>query len=153
MIRVVVADDDVAFRDVLVDILLDDGRFDLVGTADDAESAVAVAGEVRPDLVVLDVRMPGGGPTAADGIRRVTAGATRTVALSAQAGSGHVLSMLRSGASGYLAKGNVGVDLPDLLVRVARGEVVVAAPGADRFMAHLWSPATGDAPDSSPDGP
>lgn len=139
MIRVVVADDDVAFRDVLVDILVDDGRFDLVGTAQDAQSAVALCAQARPDLAVLDVRMPGGGPAAADGIRRATSGATRTVALSAQAGSGHVLSMLRSGASGYLAKGNVGVDLPDLLARVARGEVVIAAVAADRFMSQLWS--------------
>ena len=149
MIRVVVADDDVAFRDVLVEILLDDGRFELVGTAHDADTAIAMCRDVGPDLAVLDVRMPGGGPAAADGIRVASGGTTRTVALSAQAGSAHVLSMLRSGASAYLAKGNVGVDLPDLLTRVARGEVVVAAPGADRFLAHLWG-ADGSA---SPLGP
>lgn len=139
MIRVVVADDDVAFREVLVDILRDDGRFELVGAAQDADSAIALCRDTRPDLAILDVRMPGGGPAAAEGIRDVSVGSVRTVALSAQSGSAHVLSMLRSGASGYLAKGNVGADLPDLLARVARGEVVVAAPGADRFLADLWS--------------
>lgn len=138
MIRVVVADDDETFRSVLVDILRADGRFEVVAVCADADSAVALAAELRPDLVVLDVRMPGGGPAAAHGIRASTDVRARVVALSAQAGSSQVLAMLRSGATGFLAKGNVGADLSDLLARVARGEVVVAAPGADRFLAPLW---------------
>lgn len=138
MIQVVVADDDETFRSVLVDILRADGRFEVVAVCADADSAVALAAELRPDLVVLDVRMPGGGPSAAHGIRALTDVRARIVALSAQAGSSQVLAMLRSGATGFLAKGNVGADLSDLLARVARGEVVVAAPGADRFLAPLW---------------
>lgn len=139
MIRVVVADDDEVFREVLVDTLEADGRFEVVGIAVDAASAVETCREATPDLVLLDVRMPGGGPAAAAGVRALdSARTTRSVALSAQAGAGQVLGMLRSGASGFLGKGNVGADLPDLLVRVARGEVVVATPGADRFLGPLW---------------
>lgn len=141
MIRVVVADDDETFRSVLVDTLRADGRFEVVAECADGASAVARAGELHPDLVVLDVRMPGGGPAAAQGIRDAVDVRSRVVALSAQAGSSQVLAMLRSGATGYLAKGNMGADLTDLLARAARGEVVVAAPGADRFLAPLWGRA------------
>ncbi|MFP5252353.1 MAG: response regulator transcription factor [Actinomycetes bacterium] len=138
-IRVLVADD---HRDVLaaiVSALEDDGRFDVVATATNADDAVALAHEMRVDLALLDVNMPGNGVIAA----RTMAGLPRppvVVAISAQSGGAVVEELLRAGAVGYVTKGRVGDGLPDLLVRCADGEVVLATPsGAGALRAVLGS--------------
>ncbi len=64
------------------------------------------------------------------------------VALTAQTGVTQVLAMLRAGALGYLVKGRVGHDLPDLLARCARGDVVLAVPGAAEAMRRLSGSAS-----------
>ena len=138
MTRVVLADDDHVFREILVEVLDADDRFEVVGVAGDAVEVIALVEETDPDLVLLDVRMPGGGPVAAQAITAAGNGRPKVVALSAQAGSSHVLAMLRGGVVGYLVKGNVGADLPNLLARVARGEVILAAPGADQLLKTCW---------------
>jgi DNA-binding NarL/FixJ family response regulator len=136
--RVVLADDDHAFREILVEVLDADDRFEVVGVAGDAVEVIALVEQTDPDLVLLDVRMPGGGPVAAQAITAAGNGRPKVVALSAQAGSSHVLAMLRGGVVGYLVKGNVGADLPQLLARIARGEVILAAPGADQLLKTCW---------------
>jgi DNA-binding NarL/FixJ family response regulator len=134
VIRVAVADDDPDFRAALVDVLNADPRFAVVGAAATGDDLVKLAHQSRPDLVVLDVRMPSGGPVAARALREAATDwgtpVPVVVALSAQSAVSTVVAMLREGAQGYVAKGRVDLDLPDLLARTFRGEVVLAVPSA-----------------------
>ncbi|GEP36495.1 hypothetical protein NPS01_01580 [Nocardioides psychrotolerans] len=98
--------------------------------------AVAVTLASTPDLVLLDVRMPGGGP---DGARRLLAGPPPTpavVAVSAHTGASSVAAMVRAGVVGYLTKGRLA-GLPDLVARCAGGHVVLDASGAADAMRQL----------------
>ncbi len=94
----------------------------MVGVATDADSAATMAGTLAPDVVLLDVRMPGGGgPRAARLIRRRVQGA-RLIAFSAHHDRHTVLGMLRAGASEYLVKGVDGdADILDAMRRTDHG--------------------------------
>lgn len=136
VIRVVVADDDAAFREALVDVIGADPRFSVVAAASTGVDVADLALRSRADLVLLDVRMPSGGPEAARAVHQAATDAgvrpPAVVALSAQSAVHTVVAMLREGAVGYLVKGRIGSTLPDLLSRCAAGEVVLAVPsGAD----------------------
>jgi DNA-binding NarL/FixJ family response regulator len=131
VIQVAVADDDAAFRGALVDVLEADPRFAVAVAVSTGMGIGPVVVEAGADLVVLDVRMPEGGPVAASAIREAVSGSARRpviVALSAGSATHTVVSMLRAGAVGYLVKGRIGSALPDLLARCAAGEVVLAVP-------------------------
>jgi DNA-binding NarL/FixJ family response regulator len=146
VIRVALADDDPAFRAALIEVLEADPRFTVVGAADNGTDLVRLATQTRPDLVVLDVRMPGGGPLAARALREAAADWETPVpvvaALTAQSAVATVVAMLREGVGAYLVKGRVGSDLPDLLVRSAEGEVVLAVPTGAQALRHLLSDST-----------
>ena len=151
VIRVVVADDDAAFRGAVVDVLDADPRFAVVDVRSTGEDIATVARESRADLVLIDVRMPGGGPEAARAIRtQPGAGSAQplVVTLSAQSAAHTVASMVREGVSGYLVKGRIGSDLPDLLARCAAGEVVLAVPSGAEVLRDLTHP-TPDQPSAS----
>jgi EAL domain-containing protein (putative c-di-GMP-specific phosphodiesterase class I)/CheY-like chemotaxis protein len=102
--RVLIADDQEVIREALVDMLASDPTLEVVGTAENADGAIELAIELRPDVALLDVRMPGGGMRAAEGILRSSPG-TSIIALSAHSDRDSVFSMLQAGASGYLVKG------------------------------------------------
>jgi DNA-binding NarL/FixJ family response regulator len=141
VIRVAVADDDDGFREALVDVLNADPRFTVVAAAATGDDLVRLACDTRPDLVVLDVRMPNGGPVALKALRQASEGwgfpVPVVVALTAQSAVSTVLAMLGEGARGFLAKGRVEADLPNLLARSAAGEVVLAVPSAAEALRQL----------------
>jgi DNA-binding NarL/FixJ family response regulator len=120
-IRVILADDEPGLLSALGELLGHVEDVDLVGTAADAEEAIGVAEARRPDVALVDVRMPGGGgPHAARGIARVSP-STRVIALSAYEDRANVLSMLRAGAVGYLVKGAPPDELVAGIRKVAEG--------------------------------
>ena len=104
-IRVVLADDDRGMRAVLEELIATDPDMEVVGAAEDADGAVELALAHLPDVVVLDVRMPGGGANAA---RRVLARApgTSVVAFSAHEDDASLRQMIAAGARSYLVKGS-----------------------------------------------
>ena len=141
MIRVLLADDQRVVREGLGALLgLLDG-IELVGTAADGEEAVALAASLRPDVVLMDLRMP-----RCDGIeatrRLTTAGERpRVVVLTTYADDASVLEALRAGARGFLTKDAGAEDIRTAVEAVDRGEAaldpavqhhVVAALSADR---------------------
>lgn len=141
-IRVLVADDHPEMLSAMVHVLEDDERFQVVGTATTGPDALGSVPDVRPDVVLLDVHMPGGGAAAAEALTDLPDPPV-VVAISAQAGSGVVEEMLRAGAVGYLTKGRVGDTLPDLVARCVDGEVVLASPAAAGALRSLLrSPAS-----------
>ena len=105
-IRVLVADDEETVVDVLRALIGSDPSLRFVGAASNAEDAIELAVRERPDVVLLDVRMPGGGGLRA--AREITkrCGSTKVVALSAHEDSDTVIGMISAGASAYVPKGD-----------------------------------------------
>ena len=119
-IRVLIADDDRSIRAALADLIASDPGLELVGVAQDADSAIELATRTTPDVALVDVKMPGGGERAARGIL-AHGGGTRVVALSAHADRPSINSMLVSGALGYLVKGAPIEQILEAIHRAADG--------------------------------
>jgi len=102
-IRVLIADDEQAIRESLASVIESDPSLEIVGSAQDAQGAIDLAAWRLPDVALLDVRMPGGGPRAAAEIARLSP-TTRVLALSAVEDRESVLAMIRAGALGYVGK-------------------------------------------------
>lgn len=128
-VSVVIGDDEPVIVEALTEVLAEERDITLVGTASTGDATVALVREHRPDVVLLDVRMPGGGLAAARRLVRECPGA-RIVALSAHTDPGTVGDMLQAGAVGFLAKGALTADLAESIRRAARGEVVFATDSA-----------------------
>lgn len=114
---VLIADDDPVVLAVLGAVLDADPRFSVIRTAADAGETVAAAAADRPDLALVDVIMPGGGPAAARGIAQVSP-ATRIVALSGASDADTVRSMLDAGAHRFAVKAAPAEELLALLAAV-----------------------------------
>ena len=128
--RVLIADDDDDVRAALAAQLGED--FEVVAEARDADEAIAMAVEHRPDIAILDVQMPGGGgPSATRGIRQAAAG-TAIVALSADESERVVLDMLKAGAVAYLRKGVTADELTALLHEALRAHVKLPGDSGSR---------------------
>jgi DNA-binding NarL/FixJ family response regulator len=103
-IRVVLADDHRIMRDGLSALLARETEFDIVGLAEDGHGAVKLARELRPDVIVTDLAMPG--LNGVEAIRRIRAedANVRLLCLSMHSESQMVLAVLDAGASGYVVK-------------------------------------------------
>jgi RNA polymerase sigma factor (sigma-70 family) len=123
-LSVLVVDDHAMFRTGVRAELEKDPRIAVVGEAEDVDSAVPAVLAARPDVVLLDVHMPGGG--GAEVIRRVatTAPEVRFLALSVSDAAEDVIGVIRAGARGYVTKTISGPELIDALHRVASGDAV-----------------------------
>ena len=126
--RVVVADDDTAVRSALSDVMDADPRFTVVGGAADGVELLDLVAREDADVVLLDVRMPGGGETVARALQEGPP--VVVVAISAESSPDILASLLRAGVRCYLPKGRLGSRLPDLVARCVAGEVVLAVPTA-----------------------
>src|SRR5215207_6347276 len=118
-VRLLIADDDPVMRMLLGAIARGDPALELVAEAGDADEAIALAGEHRPDVVLLDIEMPGGGGLrAAREIRALLPGA-RILGLSAHSDDAARQQMAAAGADGYVVNGTPPGDV----ARVLRGGV------------------------------
>jgi EAL domain-containing protein (putative c-di-GMP-specific phosphodiesterase class I)/AmiR/NasT family two-component response regulator len=144
-IRVLVADDDPVLRDALEALIGSDESMELVGAAQNASEAVEMAVRHRPDVAVLDVRMPdGGGPKAAVEIRELSP-STRVLAFSAFEDRSTVIDMLRSGAVGYLLKGTRPQDILEGIRRSFLGESTLSTEITSDVVDELATQLTRDA--------
>jgi DNA-binding NarL/FixJ family response regulator len=119
-VQVLIADDHEPTRTDIRRMLEADGRFSVCAEAADAAAAVAGAVETRPDLVLLDIRMPGSGLTALWEIAARLPQA-RLVMLTVSEDESDVFAALRAGAHGYLLKDTDPRRLPEALYDVHRG--------------------------------
>jgi len=120
--RVVLADDHALFRAGVRGELA--GHVDVVGEAADAESAIAAARELRPDVVLLDVHMLGGGGVAVVDALRDELPEVRFLALSVSDDPADVIELVSAGARGYVTKSIGAAELADAVRRVADGDAV-----------------------------
>ena len=126
MIRVLVADDDDLLRDAVVDVLQADGRFEVLAAVPDAATAVDEALRLKPDVALVDVRMPGGGGHRVARDLREASAPTRVVALSSHDDRDAVVDMFRSGAVSYLVKGEAtNEEIVRTLLDVTTGRVTL----------------------------
>ena len=125
-IRVVIVDDHSIFRSGLRADL--DAGLEVVGEASDVPSAIAVIAETRPDVVLLDVHLPGGSGEDAAGGEAVIRGSfptgARFLALSVSDAAADVVRVIRAGARGYITKGSSGIEVSSAVRAVAEGDAV-----------------------------
>jgi DNA-binding NarL/FixJ family response regulator len=120
--RIVIVDDHRLFR-AGVRVELGDA-VDVVGEAADVESAIAVVRAQHPDVVLLDVHMPGGGGRAVLAAVASTCPDVRFLALSVSDAAEDVIGVIRAGARGYVTKTISGAELAAAIRRVADGDAV-----------------------------
>ncbi|MEU7896747.1 response regulator transcription factor [Nonomuraea sp. NPDC049152] len=122
MIRVLIVDDHRLFRSGVRAELGD--SIQVVGEAEDVESAVKAIATLEPDVVLLDVHMPGGGGQ--EVLRRVLGAGSqvRFLALSVSDAAEDVIGVIRGGARGYVTKNISGRELTDAIRRVSDGDAV-----------------------------
>lgn len=131
--RVLIVDDHPITRDAL-DSLLRAHGFEVAGVAADGEEAVAAARSLRPDLVLLDLAMPGVDGLAALPRLREAAPDCEVVVLTASGTEENLLAAIRGGAAGYLLKTEPPERLAAFLEGVAHGEAALSGPVARRLL-------------------
>jgi DNA-binding NarL/FixJ family response regulator len=134
-LRVAIIDDHPLFREGVVHTLRGAKALEVVGEGGSAEDAVRIAREVSPDIVLLDVRMPGGGVEAARSIARVCP-VVKMIMLTVSESEQDVAQVLEAGAKGYVLKGTSGSDLIRTMFAVSRGEYYVTPGLAARLLTH-----------------
>jgi DNA-binding NarL/FixJ family response regulator len=115
-VRVLIADDERLFVDALELILATDGRIEVVGHALDGTRAVAMARELDPDLVVLDLSMPGIDGFTAIGAMLADDAGRRIVVLSGSADPDDIEKAREAGARDYVLKDQIAADLAERLL-------------------------------------
>ncbi|WP_248583054.1 response regulator transcription factor [Nocardioides sp. InS609-2] len=123
-VRVVIVDDHAMFRAGVRSELVSIGaaKVEILAEAADVDEAVAAIREHRPDVVLLDVHLPGGG--GAEVMRRHPAAETRYLALSVSDAAEDVIGTIRGGARGYVTKTITGPELVAAIGRVSEGDAV-----------------------------
>ncbi|HZM82388.1 MAG TPA: response regulator transcription factor [Candidatus Limnocylindrales bacterium] len=134
-----IADDQPLVRTGLRTILENAGGFDIVGEAGDGHEAVTQAAALRPDLVLMDVRMPNLDGIGATERIRAALPDTRVIVLTTFDIDEYVYSGLRAGASGFLLKDVPAAELVSAIHTVVAGDAVVA-PSATRRLIERFLP-------------
>ncbi|GAB3733662.1 response regulator [Nocardiopsis nanhaiensis] len=148
-IRVLLVDDDALVRSGLQLMLSGDGDIDVVGGVDDGAGVAAAVAEHRPDVVLMDVRMPGVDGIAATEELRSAGSGPQVIVLTTFDADATVVRALRAGAAGYLLKHTDPARIVEAVRRAASGEPVLS-PGVART---LMDRAAGDAPGEASEVP
>jgi DNA-binding NarL/FixJ family response regulator len=132
-LRVLVADDHALFRAGIRKLLQSFAGIEVVGEAADGHEAVHLSATQRPDVLLMDIGMPGlNGVEAAARLTREGA-RPRVIILSMHTGENHVLRAIRAGAAGYLLKDADPAQLEAAVRAVARGEIYLS-PAVSRYV-------------------
>jgi DNA-binding NarL/FixJ family response regulator len=133
LIRVAIIDDHPLFRAGVVTVLMGVEGIEVVREGATAADALRIAQEVLPDVMLLDIGVPGGGLEAAASIARACPD-VRTVMLTASENEQHVMSALQAGARGYILKGSSGDEVVEAVRAIAKGDSYMAPNLAARLL-------------------
>ncbi len=143
-IRLAVVDDHPLFREGVTRSLLEIGGFEIVGEGGSADDALRIAGECRPDILLMDISMPGGGLNALAAVLERHP-EQKVVMLTVSEANENIALALNSGAWGYVLKGVGSRSLADILRIVAAGERYVSPVLSARLLSLLTAQANPDA--------
>ena len=151
MIRILLVDDEALVRAGFRLILQIEPDFEVVGEAEDGESAIRMAMDLQPDVVLMDVRMP-----RLDGVeatrRLVTAGVGKVLILTTFDLDAHLFAAIRAGASGFLLKASPPDDLVSAIRAVARGDALIEPRMTRRLLDEFARTPGGDSSGSNTSG-
>lgn len=148
-IRVVIIDDHPLFREGVATILGNEADFEVVGQGASAGEAIQLARDLLPDLILLDIDMPGSGFLAAQSIS-VECPVTRIVFLTVSEADDHLVKALKTGARAYILKGVAGRELIRILKSVASGESYLPPALAASLLLEMSSPKPVSNPNRDP---
>ena len=142
-IRLLIADDHPVVRDGLSSMFARDPEFEVLGEAADGAEAVRLARALKPDVILMDLRMP-----RMDGLTAITelarqGIASRVLVLTTYDTDSHVLPAIEAGATGYLLKDAPRDELLRAVRAAARGEAVLSPSVAARLMSRVRTPGAG----------
>lgn len=143
-IRILLVDDHPLFREGVAHSLQSAPDIDVIGEASNGEDALALAQTLQPDMVLLDINMPGmGGIAAAGEIARALPGG-RIMMLTVSEDHESLLAALKSGAHGYVLKGVAANELRSIVRSVADGEAYVSPALAGEMLLEFSRPRVPD---------
>ncbi len=138
--RVVVVDDHPLFREGVAAIIGSEGDMEVVGQGSNADNAIQLAHDLLPDVVLLDIDMPGNGLEAARRIAEVFP-VIRIVVLTVSETEEHLVSAMKAGARAYVLKGVAGRELLRIVRLVLAGESYVPPALAASLLMEMSKPA------------
>ncbi len=141
-VRVLIADDQTLFRVGLARLLEEYPRVEIVGQAADGAEAVKLVGTLKPDVVLMDLKMPNLGGIEAT--RQIAAShpSVKVLLLTTFEADNHVIQALKAGASGYILKDSKPDSIVSSLLAVMAGERVMASAVANRVLEMLTGTTT-----------
>jgi DNA-binding NarL/FixJ family response regulator len=146
MIRILLADDHPIFRYGLRAVLASDPETELVGEAGSGEDAVELTRRLRPDVVLMDISMPG--LNGVEATRRILAElpATNILIVTMYDDSASLLAALRAGARGYLIKGADREEMLRAVRAAAAGQAILSPAAAQHLTSQIANPRPGKQP-------
>jgi len=145
-IRIVIIDDHPMFRDGVARTLNSETNIEVVGEGGNLEEAINLAQNLMPDIILLDISMPGGGIEAADAIAK-TCPVVKIAMLTVSEREDDVMKSLRAGACGYILKGVGGQELVEIVSGLHYGNSYVSPDLAARMLSELKKPLLDDTAD------
>jgi len=126
-LQIILAEDHRNVRRLLRTTLEWDGRFEVIAETGDGLEAVALVERLQPDVIILDIRLPGLEGIAATKDIKARSPSTKVIAMSVHDDVAHIYDALAAGADGYVVKS--GRDaIAEAVVRVSRGEIYLTPP-------------------------
>ena len=140
-VRLLLADDHPVVRAGLAGMLAAEPDLEIVGEAADGAEACALARELRPDVVLMDLRMPGLDGVSATAVISAELPETRVLVLTTYDTDADIVRAVEAGATGYLLKDTPRLQLADAVRAAARGETVLAPTAAATLLTRMRTPA------------
>jgi DNA-binding NarL/FixJ family response regulator len=145
LVRLLVVDDHVVFREGLRALLARVDEVEIVGEASDTDGAIAIAAQCRPDVILMDLNLPGEGGAAAISEILASNPEIAVVALTMHSDVEHLRHAIDAGARGYLLKDAEPDAIMRAILGVSRGQLVFD-PGIARMILESASSAAGERP-------
>ncbi|HEY2443428.1 MAG TPA: response regulator transcription factor [Streptosporangiaceae bacterium] len=140
-VRVILADDQPLVRAALQMVITDAPDIEAIGEAGNGAQAVELAGRLRPDVVVMDIRMPGMDGIEATKLITAAPGTAHVIVLTTFDDDDYVYGALRAGAAGFLVKDMALEDILAAIRVVAAGDALIAPSVTRRLIAGFTGPA------------
>ncbi|MFI6452944.1 response regulator [Streptosporangium amethystogenes] len=143
MLRVMIVDDHPVVREGLRGMLEADPGISVAGEAASGDEAVVRAGELRPDVILMDLRMPDGDGVSATSRILAERPESRVIVLTTYETDADIVRAVEAGAAGYLLKDTSRADLLAAIRSAAQGETVLSPSVATRLVTRMRAPVTG----------